>query len=130
MKRRRIRGRTTSPTLTDAELRLMEVLWERGACTVLEVQAALGIERADSTIRTMLGILEGKGYARREKAGRAYVYEPAVGRGETRASVIDYVVTRFFRTPAELMLSILDSEELDERELARIKRAIERRESS
>jgi predicted transcriptional regulator len=117
--------RKTSPTLTDGELRLMNVLWRRGPSTVLEIQEGLEEELVDSTIRTLLRILEEKGFVRRVKEGRAYRYRPLVGRDETRASAVQQVVRRFFRTPADLVLNLMDSGELDEAELVRIRRALE-----
>ena len=118
-------NRIPSPTFTDGELRLMNVLWQRGPSTVLEIQDALDQELVDSTIRTLLKILEDKGYVRRMKEGRAFRYHPLVDHAETRASAVKQVVRRFFRTPADLVLNLMDSGELDEAELARIRRAIE-----
>ena len=120
-------SRKTSPTFTDGELRLMNVLWRRGPSTVLEIQDDLDQELVDSTIRTLLKILEDKGYVVRMKEGRAFRYQPLVDRDETRASAVKQVVRRFFRTPADLVLNLMDSGELDEAELAKIRRAIEAR---
>jgi BlaI family penicillinase repressor len=116
--------RKTSPTLTDGELRLMNVLWKRGPSTVLEIQDGLEEELVDSTIRTLLRILEDKGYVRRLKEGRAFRYQPLVGHDETRATAVKQIVRRFFRTPADLVLNLMDSGELDEAELERIRRAM------
>ena len=79
-------ARPKSPTLTEAELRLMDVLWKKEAATVSDVVAALpGKEPlAYSTVLTTLRILERKGYLSHEKEGRAYVYQPVVGREEAR----------------------------------------------
>ena len=117
------RKRTT--TLTDGELRLMNVLWAHGPSTVLEIQDGLEEDLVDSTIRTLLRILEDKGYVKRRKEGRAFRYHPLVGREETRASVLDQLTRRFFHSPGELVLSLLNRGELDEAELARIRRALD-----
>jgi len=68
-------SRRKSATLTDGELRLMNVLWDKARATVRDVVAALPSPRrpAYSTVLTMLRILEEKGYARHEKRGRAFV---------------------------------------------------------
>lgn len=121
-------ARPPSSTFTDGELRLMNVLWARGAATVLEIQEQLDEPLADSTIRTLLGILESKGHVRRVKQGRAHVYEPTMDRGEARETVVRQVVKRFFRSPADLVLNLLDADELNAKELARIRRAIEQKE--
>ena len=79
-------ARRKSPILTETELRLMDVLWEKGKATVSEVVAALSRPEkapAYSTVLTMLRILTEKGYARHEKEGRAYVYHPVVLEAES-----------------------------------------------
>lgn len=120
-------ARTPSPTLTDGELRLMNVLWQHGPSTVLEIQAELADELVDSTIRTLLHILVTKGYVRRRKEGRAHRYHPLVAHGESRSSVIDAVVQRFFGSRADLVLNMIDTSDLDDAELARIRSAIDLR---
>jgi predicted transcriptional regulator len=121
-------ARKKSPTLTEAELRLMDVLWARGDATVSEVVEALGDPPlAYNTVLTTLRILEKKGYVKHRAVGRAFAYSPKVGRDEARANVIDYVVSRFFdNSPRELMLKLLDADRLDDAEAARIRALLER----
>jgi predicted transcriptional regulator len=121
-------ARKKSPTLTEAELRLMDVLWACGEATVTDVAAALGDPPlAYNTVLTTLRILEKKSYVKHRAAGRAFVYSPMVGRDEARSSVIDYVVSRFFdNSPRALMLKLLDAEHLDERDVARMRALLER----
>lgn len=119
-------ARKKSPNLTEAELRLMDVLWEKGAATVGDVTEALPNELnlAYNTVLTTLRILEDKGYVEHIKAkeGRAFVYSPVVGRDEAGRSAVRYLVSRFFRNSPELLvLNLLKDEELSERELARIR---------
>ncbi|MBV8151227.1 MAG: BlaI/MecI/CopY family transcriptional regulator, partial [Candidatus Eremiobacteraeota bacterium] len=74
-------ARQPSPTLTEAEQRLMEVLWKKRRATVADVTATLRAPKlAYSTVLTTMRILEEKGYVRHTEAGRAYVYEPVVER--------------------------------------------------
>ena len=119
--------RPPSPTLTDGEVRLMNVLWDRGPSTVVEIQQALSDDLVDSTIRTLLGILVEKGYVRREKDGRAFRYHTAMARDVSRSNVVASVVQRFFGRPADLVLNMIDSNDLDAEELAEIRRALDRR---
>jgi predicted transcriptional regulator len=124
-------ARKKSPTLTEAELRLMEVLWERGRSTVNDVADAVSGDAplAYSTVLTTLRILERKGYVRHAKEGRAFVYEPVVGRGEASRSAIRYVLSRFFgNSPKLLVLNMLEDEQIDQQELERLKDLIERSE--
>lgn len=119
-------ARKKSPNLTEAELRLMDVLWEKGAATVGEVAEALppDLDLAYNTVLTTLRILEEKGYVRhtKSKEGRAFVYCACVGRDEAGRSAVRYLVSRFFRNSPELLvLNLLKDEELSERELGRIR---------
>ncbi len=121
-------ARKKSPTLTEAELRLMDVLWQRESATVGDVVDALGDPPlAYNTVLTTLRILEKKGYVKHRAVGRAFVYSPKVGRDEARSSVIDYVVSRFFdNSPRALMLKLLDTEEIDEKETRRLRLLLEK----
>jgi predicted transcriptional regulator len=119
-------ARTKSPHLTEAELRLMDVLWEKGAATVGEVAENLPKELglAYNTVLTTLRILDEKGYVRHKKSteGRAFVYSPRVGRDEAGRSAVRYLVSRFFRNSPELLvLNLLKDEKLSEKELGRIR---------
>ncbi len=119
-------ARKKSLNLTDAELRLMDVIWEKGAATVGEVAEALPKEPglAYNTVLTTLRILEEKGYLEhtKSKEGRAFVYRALVGRNEAGRNAVRYLVSRFFRNSPELLvLNLLEDENLDARELARIR---------
>ena len=122
-------ARKRSPHLTEAELRLMDVLWDRGAATVSDVADALpkDLGLAYNTVLTTLRILEEKGYVAHTKPeeARAFVYEPVVGRDEASRSAVRYLVSRFFRdSPELLVLNLLENEELGEPELQRIRKLI------
>ena len=120
--------RKGSPTLTDAELRLMEVLWDRGEATVGQVVDALAGtgELAYSSVLTTMRILERKGYTRHRKEGRAFMYTPVVDRNAARSTAVRFIMDRFFeRSAASMMLNILKSEELDPDELEQLKKLIE-----
>lgn len=119
--------RKPSSGLTDAELRLMQVLWKRGAATVAEVLADLegGPAVAYSTVLTMLRILETKGYLKHKKSGKAFVYRPVVARDQARHSAVSQLLRRFFDgSPELLMLNLIDDSKLSLDELARLRRRI------
>src|SRR5690606_7609883 len=102
------------------ELRLMKVLWERGPSAVTEVMEAVAeeVELAESTVRTMLGILKEKGYVRATRRGRARVYHPVVGQREAQRSVLRHVIHRFFDdSPEELVLNLLGDDDLGAAEM-------------
>ena len=126
-------ARKKSSTLTEAELKLMEVLWLRGECTVGDVVAAFPSKSrpAYSTVLTILRILEQKQYVTHRKEGRAFVYAAKVGRKEARRSALNLLVSRFFdNSPELLMLNILERQKMHPQELQRLKKKIEEEESN
>ena len=121
-------ARRKSPTLTEAELKLMDIIWHQGQVTVSDVVAALPKDEklAYSTVLTTLRILEQKGYLRHHKEGRAFVYAPLVDKKGARKNVVRYVMSRFFDNSAELLvLNLLENGDIDAAELERLKRQIE-----
>ena len=112
--------------LTNAELRIMEVIWARGQATVAEVVEALKGVDAYTTILTLMRILKGKGYLSSRKEGRAFVFLPKVDRDTVARKATDQLVCRFFGgSPGELVLPFLREEQLSREELAEIKRQIQ-----
>jgi predicted transcriptional regulator len=119
-------ARRKSETLTEVELELMDVLWDKGAASVTDIVEALPEERlAYSSVLTMMRILEQKGYVTHEKEGRAFIYRPLVNRREAQQSVIGYLLRRFFNnSPEQLVVNLLEHEEVGPREVKRLKRMI------
>jgi len=117
-----------SPTLTEAELRIMNVLWPRGAGTVQQVLEALQdkTELAYNSVLTTIRVLEKKGYVKHVKDGRAHVYVPVIERQEASRSEIRHLVNRFFKDSHEqLVLNILEDRGLDPEELKRLRKMLE-----
>jgi predicted transcriptional regulator len=120
-------ARKRSLTLTDAESRVMSVLWQRQTATVGDVVAALTQERAVtySTVQTILRILETKGFVTHEKVARAFVYRPAVDERQARQRALKHLVTRLFNgSPSLLVLNVLEDGAIDRTELKRLKKLI------
>ena len=118
-----------SPTLTEAELRIMDVLWLKGAATVQQVLDWLPEKPAlaYNSVLTTVRILEKKGYVRHAKDGRAHIYEAVVGRKEASRSEIRHLVSRFFRdSHEELVLNILEDDGLEAQELSRLREMLDR----
>jgi predicted transcriptional regulator len=116
-----------SITLTEAELRLMKLLWARGESVVGELVAAMpeGEALAYNSVLTTIRILERKGYVRHRQEGRAFVYSPCVAEHEAGRSEIRHMMQRFFGNSRErLLLSLLGDDEIDPEELRRLKEAI------
>lgn len=120
--------RTKSSHLTDAELRLMDIVWEKGAATVGEVVDAVNADTplAYSTVLTTLRILENKGYLRHTKDGRAFVYRPVVRRNKAQESAIKHLLRRFFQdSPELLVLNLLERKKITPEQLNRLRKRIE-----
>lgn len=116
-----------SITLTEAELRLMKLLWARGESVVSELVAAMpeGETLAYTSVLTTVRILEQKGYVQHRQEGRAFVYWPCVEEHEASRSEIRHTMQRFFGNSRErLLLSLLGDDDIDVDELRRLKEAI------
>ena len=121
-------ARRKSPTLTEAELKLMDIIWKKDQATVSEVVAALpkGNKLAYSTVLTTMRILEQKGYLQHRKEGRAFVYEPIVDRRGARKNAMRYMMSRFFDdSPELLVLNLLENGDIDAVGLERLKKQVE-----
>lgn len=122
-------ARSKSATLTEAELRIMNVLWEKGPATVHEVLAALPTPPAVAynSVLTIIRILEVKGYLTHRKDKRAHVYIPKVDRKDATRFEIGHLVSRFFGNSSDqLVLNILEEKSIDPEELARLRALLER----
>ena len=117
-----------SPTLTEAELRIMEVLWEKGACTVQQALDWLPgtPPLAYNSVLTTIRVLENKGYVGHTKDGRAHIYEPVIAREDASRSAVRQVVSRFFgNSHRSLLLNLLEEQKLDPEELKRLRAMLE-----
>ncbi len=111
--------------LTNAEHRIMEVIWARVPATVADVVEALDGKDAYTTILTLIRILKVKGYLTSRKEGRAHVFTPAVDRETVARKAARQLLSKFFGGSAsELVLSFLRDEELTTEELDQIKEKI------
>jgi len=121
-------ARKKSPHFTDAELRLMEVLWNKGSATVSDVLEGLKTKPplAYSTVITTLRILETKGYVSHTKEGRAFTYQPLIGRDEARQSAITHLLQRLFEGSPELLVtSLFEDRRISAAEMKRLRALIE-----
>lgn len=116
-----------SITLTQAELRLMKMLWTRGESTVADLVAACpdSAPLAYTSVLTTVRILEQKGYVTHRQEGRAFLYRASVAEDEASRSEVRHVLQRFFGNSRErLLLSLLGDEDITAEELRRLKEAI------
>ena len=113
-----------SGTLTEAELRIMNVLWGKGSGTVQQVLDSITETPtlAYNSVLTTIRVLERKGYVKHLKDGRAHVYTPLVGQEEATRSEIRRLVSRFFKNSHEqLVLNLLEDRGIGEEEIGRLR---------
>ena len=120
--------RRRSPTLTDAETRVMSVLWEKQTARVADVVAVLKRKKvvSYSTIQTILRILEAKGYVVHQKVERAFIYRPVVDQRQARRRALRHLVSRLFNgSPSLLVLNVLEDDQIGAEELNRLRKLID-----
>ena len=124
--------RKRSPVLTEQELEIMKIVWERGEVTVREVYEVL-LERrkiAYTTVMTMLGVLDGKGHVETASGDRAFVYRPARPKEEVIGGMVTDFVNRVFNGSAKPLLQhLVSSEQVSAEELEEIQQMLQREEA-
>ncbi len=116
-----------SATLTEAELRLMKILWRRGESGVADLVAALPDDEsiAYNSVLTTIRILEKKGYVTHRQEGRAFLYSASVAEQEAGQSAVQHLVSRFFGNSREqLVLSLLGDGSLSKDEIQRLRELV------
>lgn len=121
-------GRTRSASLTDAEHRIMRVLWDRPRATVSDVVEGINGPRrpAYNSVLTILRILERKGYVSHEKDGRAFIYSALVDKRQARTNALSQLLSRFFDGSREaLVLDLFGDAGVDSAEVEKVKAVID-----
>lgn len=114
--------------LTDLQLALLNVLWERGEASTAEVCEALKPERdlAHTTVATLLSRLEKRGVVAHRRDGRHYVHRARLTRGQVRRSMVRELTEALFGgDPARLVSHLVADHDVDEEELERIRRMLD-----
>ncbi|MGH9693553.1 MAG: BlaI/MecI/CopY family transcriptional regulator [Bryobacteraceae bacterium] len=122
--------RPRSKTLTEQELEIMKIVWDRGHATVRDVyETLLGRRRvAYTSVMTMMNILDQKGHLKRKQVDRAYLYESTKPRAQVTRGMVREFVDRVFNGSAEpLLLHLVEDEKLTEKDLDEMKRIIRRK---
>jgi BlaI family transcriptional regulator, penicillinase repressor len=119
------------PPLSDAQIEIMNVVWDRGEVTVADVWRVLSGRRkvARNTVLTMISRLEEKGWLTRDDAGHAYRYRASVPREATLRSVVRRLVDTAFGGSADgMVLALLQGRGVTREEAERIRAMIDRAE--
>src|SRR5215510_13502037 len=120
---------TVLPRPTDAELEILRVLWQRGACTVRDVQESLNEAKPTgyTTVLKLMQIMTDKGLVRRDERQRAHVYEAQLAQEQTQQQLLSDLVERVFNGSASsLVMQALASKKTSARELSEIRRMLDK----
>ena len=117
----------TETDLSDLQLSLMRVLWDRGECSAADVQRSLGKSRplAITTVGTLLSRLEKRGLVKHRTDGRAFIYRAAVTEGNVRKRMLSGLIRNLFRgEPSELVEQLLSESDVSPGDIERIEALI------
>lgn len=115
--------------LSRRERQIMDILYRAGRATAADVRAGLHEAPSDSAVRTLLRILEEKGHVRHDVDGLRFVYLPTVARDKAKRSALKHVLDTFFDGSASQVVAALVDlapDDLDEEEVARLQRIVDR----
>ena len=125
-------ARTKSQHPTELELEILKILWEEAPLPVREVRARLE-SRADrplahGTVITMLNIMYDKGFLKRKKDGKSFLFSPKVKKDRVTGGMMGDLLSRAFNgSPAAMVLNLLETTDVDADELAEIRKLISRK---
>ena len=109
--------------LTQRELDIMSVLWEKGEATVTEVRDQVDPDLAYTSISSMIRVLEMKGYvSHRRGEGKTHVYFPVIDAETAGESALGRVLNKIYGgSPIKLVAHLVEQNRLSDKELARMR---------
>lgn len=117
---------------TELELEILKILWKESPLPVRDVRARLeaqaGRTLAHSTVITMLNIMFRKGFLRRQKEGKSFLFAPKVEKEQVAGRIMSDVLCRLFDgSPSAMMLNLLETSDVGSAELAELRQLITRK---
>ncbi len=108
------------------ERQIMDIVFELGEASVGDVHQRLADPPSYSAVRTMIRLLESKGFLRHRREGTKYVYRSTQSKLVVRKSAMQHLLRTFYGGSApDAVASILDSEKLSKEDLSRIEKLID-----
>lgn len=123
-------ARSASKHPTELELEILKVLWRIGPATVRQVRDELAAVRdlAYTSVMTVMTIMAGKGYVKRCKDGRSYIYQATYKERRASQSMLQDIVDRVFGgSTTAVMQHLLETSDIDDEELQQIRSLINRK---
>ena len=115
---------------TELELEILKILWRDGPCSVRHVREELAVFRnlAHTSVMTMMTIMVEKGYLKRSKKGKRYIYKPRISEEDTTQGMLGDIVERLFQgSTMTAMVHLLEMSDVDEEELAELRKLMRRK---
>ena len=115
---------------TELELEILKILWRDGASSVRHVREELTGFRnlAHTSVMTMMTIMVEKGYLKRSKKGKRYIYKPRISEEDTTQGMLGDIVERLFQgSTMTAMVHLLEMSDVDEEELAELRKLMRRK---
>ena len=122
------RKRRKLPAPSDAQLEILNVIWELGEATVGDVLTAISSRRdvARNTVQTLMTRLDEKGWLTHKRRGQAFIYRATVPRDVARKQLAEHFVEAAFEGSCEgLVLALLDGRPLDKETAERIRSLVD-----
>jgi predicted transcriptional regulator len=107
-----VEGKPDLNELTRRERQIMDIVYRNGSASAVDVMNELPDRPNNATVRTMLNVLEEKGYLCHERRKGRYIYHPTIPLRSARKTVLDNVLETFFKgSEAAAVISILKKKE-------------------
>jgi len=122
-------ARPESEHPTELELEILKVLWDESPLLVREVRVRLEDQAdrplAHSSVITMLNIMHRKGFLKRRKEGKSFLFSPKVQKESVMGGMTGDLLSRLFNgSPSAMVLNLLETADVDSDELAEIRKLI------
>ena len=115
-------NRTPLPRPTDAELELLQVLWDTGPCTVRQIHESLPKQTGYTTTLKILQKMADKGLVERDESQKSHIYAAAIEAEKTQRQLLSHLIqSAFGGSPARLVMQALSDDRASEEDLARIR---------
>jgi BlaI family penicillinase repressor len=113
---------------TDAEMKVLNLLWEHGALTVRQVHEYLTVRKPlqYTTILKVMQVMTSKGLLERDDSERSHVYRPTVGREHVQRQLASHLLNLAFGgSTGSLLLGTLEAQPASKKELAELRRILD-----
>ncbi|WP_298867907.1 BlaI/MecI/CopY family transcriptional regulator [uncultured Gimesia sp.] len=125
-------ARSESEHPTELELEILKVLWDDSPLPVREVRARLeaqaGRVLAHTSVITMLNIMYRKGFLKRKKEGKSFLFAPKLKKEAVTGGIMGDLLSRVFDgSSSDLVLNLLETADLDAEELVELRKLITRK---